>query len=67
MDIKGAREMIETKEGYCRRRVGGKSIMTTFLYWLIENKKGLQCYVHDGAHFMKFTPKEFSRFVAGPD
>lgn len=59
--------MIETKVGYCRRKLRGKSIIVTFLYWLIENKKRLECHVYDGVHFMKFTPKELWWFIVGPE
>lgn len=59
--------MIFTKVGYCRRNVGGKSVTVMFLYWLIENKKRLECHVYNGVHYKKLTPKEFWRFVEGPN
>jgi len=58
--------MIFTGVRHCKRRVRGKSVIMTFLYWLVENKKQLEFHVYDGVHYMKLTPKEFGRFVKGP-
>ncbi|MBA7501169.1 MAG: hypothetical protein GH144_00055 [Clostridia bacterium] len=59
--------MIFTKVGYRRCKVKGKSEVVEFLYWLIENKKELECHVYDGFHYKKLTPVEFWRFVIGPN